>query len=391
MSFKSNFLEAGQAERLVSRYGTPLFVYSRQVLETQAEAVQAVPAPYGLTVRYAMKANPHPDVLRVFREYDVKIDASSGYEAALAIEQGYTPEDILLTSQQLAHNLDDLVARGVQFNATSLRQLEEYGNQFPGTEVSVRINPGVGSGHSARVNVGGETSSFGIWHEYIPQVLELAAENGLTITRLHTHIGAGTDPVVWQEVAALSLEMVKRFPDVRILNLGGGFKIARMDDETGVDMKAVGLAIAAQLKRFKGETGRELHLELEPGTFLTANAGILITSIEDIVDTGKEGYTFLKLDTGMNDILRPGMYGSQHPMMVVTNTSDKESYVAVGHNCESADMLTPAPGNPEKLQPRLLSKADIGDLLLIGGVGAYCAAMAAHGYNSFPNAKEVLV
>src|SRR6185436_10635991 len=99
-----------------------------------------------------------------------------------------------------------------------------------------------------------------------------------------------------------------------------------------------------------------------PGTFLTANAGILITSIEDIVDTGKEGYTFLKLDTGMNDILRPGMYGSQHPMMVVTNTSDKESYVAVGHNCESADMLTPAPGNPEKLQPRLLSKADIGDL-----------------------------
>jgi diaminopimelate decarboxylase len=375
----------------VSRYGTPLFVYSRQVLEAQAQAVLNVPAPYGLTVRYAMKANPHPDVLRVFREHDVHIDASSGYEAAMAIEQGFLPEHILLTSQQLAHNLPELVHQGVPFNATSLRQLEEYGSQFPDTEVSVRINPGIGSGHSHHVHVGGLTSSFGIWHEYIPRVLELAGEYGLTITRLHTHIGAGTDPETWQQAADISLELAKQFPDVRTLNLGGGFKVARMDDENGADMKKIGAAIAAQLKQFKDETGRELHLELEPGTFLTANAGILITSIEDIVDTGKDGYTFLKLDTGMNDILRPVLYGAQHPMTVIPAAKEEIAYVVVGHNCESGDMLTPAPGRAEEIQPRLLPKAEVGDLLLVGGVGAYCAAMAAHGYNGFPNAKEVLV
>jgi diaminopimelate decarboxylase len=391
MSFKSNFLEVGQAERLVSRYGTPLFVYSRRVLEAQADAVLAIPTPYGLTVRFAMKANPNPEILRVFREQGIKIDASSGYEAELALSEGYEPEDILLTSQQLAHNLDELVSKGVQFNATSLRQLEEYANLFPDTEVGVRINPGIGSGHSAKVNVGGVTSSFGIWHEYTSEVLTIAANNGLKITRLHTHIGAGTDPEVWERVAQVSLDLAKRFPNVRALNLGGGFKVARMDDEADADMKKIGTAIAVQLKQFKQETGRELHLELEPGTFLTANAGILIATIDDIVDTGKDGFTFLKLDTGMNDILRPALYGSQHPMTVVTSVKEEAPYAVVGHNCESGDMLTPAYGNPEIIEPRIMPKAELGDLVLIGGVGAYCAGMAAHGYNSFPNAKEVLV
>lgn len=390
-SIKTNFLEVGEPERLVSRHGTPLYAYSQAVIEAQAQAMLSVPAPFGLTVRYAMKANPHPEVLRVLREQDIAIDASSGHEAAYALSQGFAPADILLTGQQLARNLSELTERGVQFNATSLRQLEEYGKLFPGTEVGVRLNPGIGSGHSARTNVGGVSSSFGIWHEYLPWVLELATEHRLTISRLHTHIGSGTDPKVWREAAERSLALANQLPDVSKLDLGGGFKVGRLDDETGADMKAVGKAIANQLKAFARQTGRELHLELEPGTFLVANAGVLITSIEDIVDTGSEGYTFLKIDTGMNDILRPTLYGAQHPMDIVPAGDDTQEYVVVGHNCESGDLLTPAPGDPEALLARRLPKAEVGDLLLIGGTGAYCAAMAAHGYNGFPSAKEILL
>lgn len=380
-----------EALRLAEKYHTPLYVYSQEALENQAREVLAVPAPYGLTARYAMKANPNPKVLKVLKNQGIKIDASSGYEAEAALGLGFEAGDILLTSQELAHNLGELIKAGVQFNATSLRQLEAYGRANPGGEVSVRINPGVGSGHSVKTNVGGHTSSFGIWHEYIDQVHEIAHKFNLTITRLHTHIGSGTDPAVWQEVIRVSLELIKNFPEATIINLGGGFKVARMPEETGADMKIIGERLAQELSTFAHETGRKLHLELEPGTFLVANAGVLITQIKDIVDTGENGYTFLKINTGMNDILRPSLYGAQHPITILTDKTDMHEYVVVGHNCESGDLLTPAPGDPEVLRPRLLPEATINDLVLIGGVGAYCASMSAHGYNSFPDAKEVII
>ncbi len=269
--FKANFLTDEQATALTAEHGTPLFVYSRAKLQYQAQTMQNVPAPYGLKIYYAMKANPHPEILNIFREAGLCIDASSGYEAELAIASGYNPNQILLTSQQLAHNLEHLVKRGVQFNATSLRQLETYGKLFPGTPVSLRINPGIGSGHSVKVTVGGPTSSFGIWHEYIPQVHELLSRYRLTVKRMHTHIGAGTDPLVWQEAARISLELIKNFPEAGIINLGGGFKVARMDDEHGANMSEIGQAVASELAHFADSTGRRLQLELEPGTYMVAN------------------------------------------------------------------------------------------------------------------------
>lgn len=379
------------AEKLVAEHGSPLYVYSKSILEQQVQQMLNVPAPYGLTVRYAMKANPHPEVLAVLKNQGIHIDASSGHEAEKALKLGFNGKDILLTSQEFAHNLPELSSAGVLFNATSLLQLENYGRENPESEASVRINPGVGSGHSVKTNVGGHTSSFGIWHEYIEKVLEIASNHDLTITRLHTHIGSGTDPAVWQEVIRISLEIIKNFPDAQTINLGGGFKVARMPEETGADMKAIGQRLADELTRFADETGRKLHLELEPGTFLVANAGALITTIQDIVDTGENGYTFLKVDTGMNDIMRPSLYGAQHPITVLTESEQKDEYVVVGHNCESGDLLTPAPGDAEVLRPRTLTKAEVGDIMVIGGAGAYCASMASHGYNSFPSAKEIVI
>lgn len=389
--FTTNFLSDGQARQLAARHSTPLFVYSKVKLQEQARQVLAMPVSYGLTVRYAMKANPHLEILKTLREMGVCIDASSGYEAELALENGFKPQDILVTSQQLAHNLKELVEQGVQFTATSLHQLEEYGKLFPGSEVGVRLNPGMGSGHSTKTNVGGVTSSFGIWHEYIPQVDGIATKAELKITRLHTHIGSGTRPEVWQQALHTSLELAESLPSVTTLDMGGGLKVARTEAEHGADMNVIGEVLAKELRAFRDKTGRELKLELEPGTFLVANAGILIARIDDIVDTGADGYKFIKLNTGMNDILRPSLYAAQHPIAVLNDSDETEEYVVVGHNCESGDLLTPSPGDPEKLGPRELSKASIGDLVLIGGTGAYCASMSAHGYNSFPNAEEVLI
>ncbi|HUC87290.1 MAG TPA: diaminopimelate decarboxylase [Candidatus Saccharimonadales bacterium] len=389
---KLRFLNKDQISRIADRYGTPVFAYDERLLIERAREAKDFEAPFGLTVRYAMKANPNAALVRLFDGQGLHIDASSGFEVERALQLGIPAGHIMLTSQELPGNLTELVGHGALFNATSLHQLEVYGQTFPGSEVSVRINPGLGSGGTNRTNTGGPASSFGIWHEYIDQAQSLAKRYRLKITKIHTHIGSGSDPAVWQKVVGMGLAIVDQFPDVTVLNLGGGYKVARMSDETAIDLPAVSRSVAKTLRAFAERTGRKLHLEIEPGSYLVANAGALIARIQDIVDTGPSGYRFLKLDTGMTELMRPSLYGSQHPIVVIgSQPGRKEQYVVVGHCCESGDLLTPQPANPEMLATRLLEAAKIDDLVVIEGVGAYGSAMSAQGYNSFPAAAAVLV
>jgi diaminopimelate decarboxylase len=117
--------------------------------------------------------------------------------------------------------------------------------------------------------------------------------------------------------------------------------------------------------------------------------------VDDKVDTGKEGYTFIKTDTGMSEILRPTLYGVQHVINAVAHEGElpeeQEAVVVVGHSCESGDILTPTPGDAEGVDRISLPRLNIGDYLVIEDCGAYCASMCAVNYNSFPQAAEVLI
>jgi diaminopimelate decarboxylase len=371
----------------------PVYLYSISALKEQASQALSFGSPSTTTVRYAMKANPHPDILRLFVDMGLLIDASSEYEVWNAIEAGIPAEKIALNSQQLPKDIARVHGAGIFFTATSLHQLEAWGKVAPGTEIGVRINPGDGSGASNRVTTGGKSAGFGIWHKYISSVHDIAHTYALKITKLHTHIGAGTDPEKWKEVASTTLNLLEQFPEATTVSLGGGFKVARMTDETGADLKDIGAHIELLLQAYEQKNGKRPHLEIEPGTFLTANTGWLAAQIIDITDTGSDGHTFIRLNTGMNDILRPTLYGAQHPIEVVQRTPSKnqKEYIVIGHNCESGDILTTKKGDPETLEPRTLPEAQIGDVMLIGGAGAYCASMRARGYNAYPDAKEVFV
>ncbi len=388
-----SFLTLQRAEEISEKYGTPCYVYDEASLEAQAKKALAFPNAYGLTVRYAMKAASNASILRLFQKLGIEIDASSSYEAIRAMRAGIPAKNISLSSQQLPDDLRNLVEEGLWFNACSLRQLDEFGKIFPGRKVGVRINPGLGSGGTNRTNVGGPASSFGIWHEYICGILEIAKKYGLTIAKIHTHIGSGSDPKVWQKVARMSLDTVEKFPDVDTLDMGGGFKVARIPGEAHTDLAEIGIPVMEAIKDFALRTGRKLHFEIEPGTFLVANCAAVLTRVQDICDTGKSGYSFLKLDSGMTDILRPSIYGAQHPISILSqeNLPLKEKYIVVGHCCESGDILTPAAGDPEALAPRELQKAKIGDFCAIGGAGAYCSSMSPSNYNSYPASPEVLI
>lgn len=128
--------------------------------------------------------------------------------------------------------------------------------------------------------MGGPSSSFGIWHELIDEVKAIVAKHNLQVFRIHTHIGSGSDPAVWQRVSGLSLDLVRQFPGVTVLNLGGGYKVGRMSYEVSTDLEKIGAPVKDQFVAFAEETGRQLQLEIEPGTFLVANAGALISKVQ---------------------------------------------------------------------------------------------------------------
>ena len=384
------FLTPAQVARVRDEFGTPCYVYDQASLDAAAAAALAFPNAFGLTVRYAMKANPNAAILKRFLGFGLHIDASSDHEVERALRAGAPPERIQLTSQMPSRRLRAIVERGVLYNACSRHQLEEYGKAFPGGEVCVRMNPGLGSGSTKRTNTGGPGSSFGIWHAYLDDVQAIAARHGLHIRRLHSHVGSGSDPTVWQRAARLTLDIAAKLPEVTTVNLGGGFKVARVAGEKTADLQACGTPVKDEFERFRERHGRALHLEIEPGTYLVANAGAVVATCVDVVDTGSEGYAFAKLDTGMTEITRPSLYGAQHPIDVLAESAPAD-IVFVGPCCESGDILTPAVGDPEALAPRRVPKPHVGDLVVIGGAGAYCAAMSTINYNSYPQAPEIML
>ena len=390
----NSFLSSDVAFRIRENFGTPCYVYDENTLRDNARGVLAFPHPFGLTARYAMKACPNASILRLFNSLGIHIDASSGFEAERAIAAGFGPEKISLSSQELPSNLKELVESGMSVNACSLHQLETFGKAFPGSRVGLRFNPGLGTGGTNRTNVGGPASSFGIWKETVSETKEIIARYNLDVFRIHTHVGSGGDPDIWVRAVMLSLDIVKQFESTTHLNIGGGHKVARIEGEKTTDLQLVGTPMKAAIEQFALETGRQLHLEVEPGTYFVANAGVLLASVQDLTSTGDDGYNFIKLDSGMTENVRPAMYGSQHDMRLIPSDStvrEEKPYMVVGHCCESGDILTPAPADPEALSPRPFPEAKIGDLFAINGSGAYCSSMSAKNYNSFPESPEVLI
>ena len=372
---------------------TPRYEYSRSMIAERITSLKNLSLPYGLVVRYALKANPHPEIVSLLNAAGIHFDASSSYEAANLLELGVNGGHISLSSQQSPHNIDELLKAQVHFVATSMKQIQLFlkSKNHPET-IGVRINPDItNGGHNKRTSTGGVTASFGIWHEYTDAILRQTTSQGVKITRLHIHIGSGADTSIWEQVIDTSLQVCEKFIDVVSLDIGGGFKVHRFGDEKEANMIAIAQVFSKKIAEFFEKTGRRIQLEIEPGTYFIAHAGTLVAQVDDIVDTGKNGFTFLRLNTGMNDFLRSTLYGARHKIQIHNKSDETKEYVIVGHNCESGDIFTPEPGNPEAIETVTLNFATIGDEVRISDVGAYCASMRAKGYNSFPDAIEIMV
>lgn len=372
---------------------TPRYEYSRSVIHERITYLKNLNLPYGLTVRYAVKANPHPEIISLLNTAGIHFDASSSYEATDLLKLGVPGEHISLSSQQSPHNIEELLQAKVHFVATSMKQIQLFleAKNRPQT-LGVRINPDItDGGHNKRTSTGGVNASFGIWHEYTDEILRKTIAQEIKITRLHIHIGSGADTSIWGRVIDTALQVCEKFTDVVSLDIGGGFKIHRFGEEKETNLVDIAQVFSEKLTEFSEKCGRKIQLEIEPGTYFIAHAGTLIARVDDIVDTGKNGFTFLRLNTGMNDFLRSTLYGARHKIEIKNESNETKEYIIVGHNCESGDIFTPEPGNPEAIETITLNYATIGDEVRISDVGAYCASMRAKGYNSFPDATEIMV
>jgi diaminopimelate decarboxylase len=391
--------------------GTPCYLYDEAMILERCRDVLAMPSAFGLTARYAMKANPGRAILELVSGAGLGIDASSLNEVRRARRAGVPAEQVMLTSQEVPEgqdrrDLEALMAEGLVYNACSQLQLERVAPfaRARGLELAVRVNPGVGAGESVTRNTGDKYSSFGVHLAGLERLTGLARDAGVTIGQVHVHIGSGGDPAAWLENIDRMLEIVERFfPAAHTLDLGGGFKEARMPDEQAADVAALGQHARERFEAFAARTGRRLHLSVEPGTYLVANAGYLVTRVLDRKWSGPGGFEFLVADGGMEANARPLLYGSRHPFYVVSRAGELLSSewnlndpnvevdfrVVVGRCCESGD--SQSLDHHGHIIPRMLADAQVGDFVVVGGAGAYCSAMSPFNYNSHLQAPEVLL
>jgi diaminopimelate decarboxylase len=411
MSKLNSFGSIDTAAVLAARekYGTPCYLYDETFIAEKCRQALSMPNAYGLHVRYAMKANPNRTLLQIIAREGLSIDASSLNEAKRAEMAGIAPEQIMLTTQEVPEGdnrceLEQLMLRGMKYNVCSLRQLYLIGNfaRENKIDLTIRVHPGIGSGESASRNTGDDYSCFGIHLTDIEKALKYASDNSIKFTQVHVHIGSGGDPELWRQNIDLELGFIEKyFPDAETVSFGGGLKEARMPHEKAADINALGLYAKQQIESFYQKTGRKLLMEIEPGTFIAANMGYVVTTVRDKKRTGDSGLCFAIVDGGMIMNARPLLYGSQHPFYIISkdgcllssefdmSAGVVRDMMVVGTCCESGDSL--CLDSHANSAPRKIAEPEIGDLVVIGGAGAYCAAMTPFNYNSHLQAPEVLL
>ncbi len=397
------FLDHVDLPAIARRVGTPFYVYSADVLRRRIADVRAIAPGGAVQARYAMKACSTRRLLEIVSAAGLWIDAVSGNEAlrahAAGFAVGHAPPTILLTADVFRDNALDVVLRhGVLPNIGSpamIAALQRAGYRGP---IGLRVNPGFGHGHVRACDTGGPSSKHGIWHEDLDAVRQAAAGAGYPIVLLHAHVGSG--PAIDEFNANMGklehffLERIADLPDLQAVNLGGGIPHAYRPDRPAIDLTPLGRILQAAQRRLSERAGRTLRVEIEPGRYIVAPSAALIARVTDVKATRTNekgpGHTFVMVDAGFVELVRPAMYGSYHHISVHPAAGDGDAtlvpLVVAGPLCESGDVFTRDAA--ELIDPRPLPQPRIGDLLALHDAGAYGVAMSSN-YNSLGRAPQV--
>lgn len=395
------FLENVDLESLARRVGTPFHAYSADVLRRRIAEIRGV-APGGtLQARYAMKACSTGRLLEAIREEALWIDAVSGNEVlrarAAGFPMGARPPVVLLTADVLRDNaLEAVLRHAILPNVGSPGMIAALAAAGYRGGIGLRLNPGFGHGHVSACDTGGPSSKHGIWHEEASEVRIAAERAGFTVVLLHAHVGSG--PAIdeffanMNRLVAFFADLLDEYPDVEAVSLGGGIPHPYRPGLPAVDLTPLGRILKEAQAELSRRARRTIRIEIEPGRYVVAPSGALVTRVTEVKRTRDNergrGHTFVMVDAGFVDLVRPAMYGSFHHISVhgAGPAAPLEPLVIAGPLCESGDVFTrDAEG---MLDPRPLPLPKPGALVVLHDTGAYGAQMSSF-YNSIGRAPQV--
>ncbi len=387
-----DFFKGNNPEDIAAKYGTPLYVYSEDVIRQHMEAVSKVITKYDYTANYSVKANTNLEILKIALSEGINCDAMSMGELMMLKKAGFPSDRIFFVPNNVPdEEFEYAIDNDIVVSLDSLSQLEKYGQlvakKKAGYECAVRINPGVGAGHSEKVVTGGKKTKFGIAEADIPKIHEVIKKYGLKLVGINQHIGSQfLDPQPYLDAVENLLRIARGFKDLKFVDFGGGYGIPyhKLDDEAPYPMEDFKARLLPILDAFVADYGYAPLFKSEPGRFCIAEGGIILGRVNAV----KENYgrTYAGTDVGMNTLIRPAMYDSYHDIEVLRNGKAvaRENMIEQnisGQICESGDLI---------VKDRMLPEIKEGDLVAVLDAGAYGYSMAST-YNTRPRPAEVLI
>ncbi|MGD0502085.1 MAG: bifunctional aspartate kinase/diaminopimelate decarboxylase [Steroidobacteraceae bacterium] len=354
------------------------FVYDMASIDAAIAAVHTVKSVGRWA--YSMKANWHSAILRRIYAAGLTLECVSQgeLEHAFAEVPALSAQRVLFTPNFAPRSEYEYgFQKGVHVTLDNLYPLKAWPELFRGRDIFVRIDPGFGRGHHHHVRTAGVHSKFGVLPGEADELAALARAHRVRVVGLHAHTGSGIlDVANWTETGTLLAELAVRFPDVAVVDLGGGIGVPEQAGQLGIDLAALDSGVAALRHRFP-----RIEFWMEPGRFLVARAGVLVATVTQLKNKGDVRY--VGISTGMNSLIRPALYGAHHDIRNLTRLGEPltDKVTVVGPICESADQL----GTDRWLPPTVE-----GDVLLIANCGAYGHVMGSN-YNRRPPAKEFVL
>jgi len=383
--------------RLVHEHATPLWVYDAATIRERIAQLGAFDV-----IRYAQKACSNIHILSLMRAAGVHVDAVSLGEIERAQRAGFSTSRTSCGAAGIVYTADifdrptlrRIVQDKVEVNIGSLDMLHQLGELSPGHRVWLRVNPGFGHGHSNKTNTGGESSKHGIWHSELREALALVKDYDLHLVGLHLHIGSGVDYSHLQRVCHAMPGLLRGLDhDLEAISAGGGLSIPYKDGQTAIDTAHYFALWDGVRKEAQNRLGHPVRLEIEPGRFLVAEAGLLVAEVRATKQVGRNHFTLV--DAGFNELMRPALYGSYHGISVLPRDARPlpssvgvRPTIVAGPLCESGDVFTQDADGV--VEARDLPPAQVGDFLIFHDAGAYGASMSSN-YNSRLLAPEYLI
>ena len=369
---------------IAEQFDTPLYVYDAgKIAEKIAELKNAF-AGINLKIKFAGKALTNVSVLKLMRQNGVELDVVSPQELQLGLLAGYAGSQITFTPSGVSFDeIEAAVAAGSMVNLDNLSVLEKFGKRYGhSVPCMIRIKPNVAAGGNSKIMTAHEGSKFGIDFRQKDDILRIVKQYDMQVVGLHQHTGSDIkEGAAFVQAAEVIFKLAYEFPNLRIIDLGGGFKVAYRKDDYTTDMQDLGAKLSEAFLKLSQNLGRELQLWFEPGKFLVSESGYFLTTANVVKHNPNR--TFVGVNSGLNHLIRPMMYeGAYHEIVNVSNPNghEQETYDVVGYICETDTFGT----------DRQLNKVQEGDLLAFKNAGAYGFTMSSQ-YNSRFRPAEVLI